>query len=89
MADMIGKNKSTILRLINSLETKGLVRRVVDFKDRRKNYLMVTKKGEKIIKQYEHIIKLIIEELQHGLNESELNTFYKVAVHFKIKAEKS
>jgi MarR family transcriptional regulator, transcriptional regulator for hemolysin len=47
MADMIGKNKSTILRLINSLETKGLVRRVVDFKDRRKNYLMVTKKGEK------------------------------------------
>ena len=88
MADSIGKDKSTILRLIDSLETKGLVRRVADTKDRRKNYLMVTKKGEEIIKQYERIIKVMIEELQQGLNESELNTFYKVAAHFKSNAEK-
>jgi MarR family transcriptional regulator for hemolysin len=88
MADMIGKDKSTILRLIDSLETKELVRRVVDTKDRRKNYLMVTKKGEEIIKQYEHILKEMIDELQQGLNESELNTFYKVAAHFKSKAER-
>ena len=88
MADSIGKDKSTILRLIDSLEAKGLVRRVADTKDRRKNYLMVTKKGEEIIKQYERIIKVMIEELQQGLNESELNTFYKVAAHFKSKAEK-
>lgn len=87
MADIMGKDKSTILRLIDSLETKELVRRAVDNKDRRKNYLMVTKKGEEIIKLYEHILKVMIEELQQGLNESELNTFYKVANHFKDRAE--
>jgi len=87
MADMIGKNKSTILRLTDPLETKGLVRRVTDTKDKRKNYLMVTKKGEEIIKQYENILKLIIEELQQGLTVSELNNFYKVAAHFKSRAE--
>jgi MarR family transcriptional regulator, transcriptional regulator for hemolysin len=87
MADMMGKDKSTILRLIDSLETKELVRRVVDTKDRRKNYLMVTKKGEEIIKLYEHVLKVMIEDLQQGLNESELNTFYKVAAHFKSRAE--
>jgi len=88
MADMMGKNKSTILRLIDSLEIKGLVRRVADTKDRRKKYLMVTKKGKEIIKQYECILKLIIEDLQQGLTESELSTFYKVAAHFKSRAEK-
>ena len=88
MADMVGKDKSTILRLIDTLEKKELVRRVVDSKDRRKNYLMVTKKGEEIIKQYKHILKVMIEEMQQGLNESELKTFYKVAAHFKSKAEK-
>jgi len=88
MANMMGKDKSTILRLIDLLEKKELVRRVVDTKDRRKNYLMVTKKGEVIIEQYEHILKVMIEELQQGLNESELNAFYKVAAHFKSKAEK-
>lgn len=87
MADMIGKNKSTILRLLDSLEAKGLVRRVADTKDRRKNYLMVTKKGKEIIKQYEYILKQIVEDLEQGLTASELNTFYKVAAHFKSRAE--
>ncbi len=87
MADLICKNKSTILRLIDSLETKELVRRVAGTKDRRKNYLMVTKKGEELIKQYENIFSAMFEELQQGLNESELNTFYKVAAHIKSRAE--
>jgi MarR family transcriptional regulator for hemolysin len=87
MADLIGKNKSTILRLIDSLETKELVRRVADTKDKRKNYLMVTKKGVELIKQYENIFSAMFEELQQGLNESELNTFYKVAAHIKNRAE--
>ena len=90
MADLIGKDKSTILRLIDSLESKELVRRVSDTKDRRKNYLMVTKKGEELIKQYENIFSAIFEELQQGLNESELNIFYKVApssMPYKISAK--
>ena len=87
MADLIGKDKSTILRLIDSLETKELVRRVAGKKDKRKNYLMVTKKGEELIKQYENIFSAIFEELQQGLNESELNTFYKVAAHIKSRDE--
>jgi len=88
MADIIGKDKSTILRLIDSLETKELVRRVADTKDRRRNYLMVTEKGEELIKQYGNIFSVMFEELHQGLDESELITFYKVAAHFKSKAEK-
>jgi MarR family transcriptional regulator for hemolysin len=88
MADMMGKDKSTILRLINSLEAKELVRRAIDTKDRRKNYLMVTKKGEGVIKQYMKIYSEFINEIQQGLTEAELKTFYKVVNHFKSKAEK-
>jgi MarR family transcriptional regulator for hemolysin len=88
MADMMGKDKSTILRLIDSLEAKELVRRVIVTKDRRKNYLMVTKKGEGVIKQYMEIYSKFINEIQQGLTESELKIFYKVVNHFKSKAEK-
>jgi MarR family transcriptional regulator, transcriptional regulator for hemolysin len=87
MADMMGKNKSTILRLIDSLEAKELVRRVIDPKDRRKNNLMVTKKGEGVIKQYMEIYLELITEIQQGLTDAELKTFYKVANHFKSKVE--
>lgn len=87
MADIMGKDKSAILRLIDSLEEKELVRRVVDTNDRRKNYLMVTKKGEREIKQDMKIVVELMEELQQGLSRSDLDTFYKVVNHIKSKAE--
>jgi MarR family transcriptional regulator for hemolysin len=89
MAEMLGKDKSTILRLIDSLEAKELVRRVAATKDRRKNYLMVTKKGEEVIKQYMIIYSELVNEIQQGLSETELKTFYKVANHFKSKTKKN
>jgi len=88
MAEIMGKDKSAILRLIDSLEEKELVRRVVDTNDRRKNFLMVTKKGEKVIEQGLKIEFELMEELRNGLSKSDLNTFYKVIDHIRSKAEK-
>jgi MarR family transcriptional regulator, transcriptional regulator for hemolysin len=88
MADIMGKDKSSIYRVIDSLEEKELVRRVVDKNDRRKNFLMVTKKGEAIIEQYLEIEFKLIEELKEGLSESDIDTFYNVVNHIKNKAEK-
>lgn len=86
MAETMGKDKSGILRFIDSLEEKELVRRVVDTNDRRKNYLMVTKKGEKTIKQYLEIEFKVMEELQQGLTSSEMDIFYKVVNQIKNNA---
>lgn len=88
LAYILGKNKSFILRLTDSLEEKGLVRRVVDTSDRRKNYLMVTKNGEKAIKKYQEIEFELMNELQQGLTESDINTFYKVVNHVRSNSEK-
>jgi DNA-binding MarR family transcriptional regulator len=82
----MGKDKSAILRLIDSLEEKELVRRVVDPKDRRKNYIMVTKTGDRLIEQYMKIVYEILEDLKEGLTKSELETFHKVINHIKNKA---
>ena len=86
MAEIMCKDKSAILRLIDTLEEKELVRRVVDLNDRRKNFLMVTKKGEKIIAQYLKIEKELTSEVKKGLTVEELATFYKVVSHIKEKA---
>ena len=88
MAEMMGKDKSAILRLIDSLEEKELVRRVVDIKDRRKNYLMVTKVGYRVKEQYMKIVYELLEEIQQGLTQSDIDTFHKVVNHIKSKVEK-
>jgi MarR family transcriptional regulator for hemolysin len=88
MAEMMGKDKSAILRLIDSLEEKELVRRVVDLKDRRKNYLMVTKLGYRVIDQYMKVVDDLIVNLQQGLTQSEIDVFHKVVNHLESKAKK-
>lgn len=86
MAEVMGKDKSAILRLIDSLEEKELVRRVADLKDRRKNYLMVTKLGQRVIDQYMKVYFDLMEELQEGLTFSEIDAFHKVINHIKDAA---
>ncbi len=88
MAEMMGKDKSAILRLIDSLEEKELVRRVVDIKDRRKNFLMVTKTGNRVLGQYMKVVHDLMKGLQEGLAASDFDTFHKVVRHIKDKAEK-
>jgi len=88
MAEIMGKDKSAIYRVIDSLEEKELVRRVVDKNDRRKNFLMVTKKGEAVIEQYLEIEYKLINELEEGLSETDIETFYRVVNNIKNKAEK-
>ncbi len=88
MAEAMGKDKSAILRVIDSLEEKKMVRRVADQNDRRKNCLMITKKGEAVLKQYMEMYMDLVKEVEEGLTKEEMDTFYKVANHMKSKAEK-
>jgi|ERR1035437_3868394 MarR family transcriptional regulator for hemolysin len=78
MANFFGKDKSSILRLIDTLEEKELIQRIIDSQDRRKKCLFVTDKGNEVIKQYLNIEFSLLDELQMGLTKSDMDNFYKV-----------
>lgn len=87
MAEKMGKDKSAILRMIDCLQTKELVRRVVNDQDRRKNQLELTEKGivtvKNIISMEDEISKTVFE----GLAEEDIATFYKVMAHIRQKSD--
>lgn len=87
VAEKMGKDKSAIVRMVDQLEKKELLRRVVDQNDRRKNLLFVTKKGERYIADFTTIDLKLNQELEAGLNEADLQAFYRTVAHFKLKAE--
>jgi MarR family transcriptional regulator, transcriptional regulator for hemolysin len=87
MAEKMGKDKSAILRMIDLLEKKELVRRVVDLNDRRKNYIMVTKKCERLIAEFRHVELELNCELLEGISDADMQTFYKVVEHIKAKSD--
>lgn len=87
LANMMGKDKSAILRLIDSLEEKKLVVRVVDSTDRRKNCLHVTDFGKEIIKQYIEMEGIISKEFTAGISDEDMDTFYRVIASIRTNAE--
>ena len=87
MAEKLGKDKSAILRMIDLLEKKELLRRAVDQNDRRKNQLLVTKKGERLIAEFRNVEFELNCELLEGLSDADMQTFYKVVNHITVKAD--
>jgi len=86
MAEKLGKDKSAILRMIDLLEKKELLRRAVDQNDRRKNQLLVTKKWERLIAEFRNVEFELNCELLEGLSDADMQTFYKVVNHITVKA---
>ena len=87
VAEKMGKDKSAVLRMVDQLEKKDLLRRVVDQNDRRKNLLFVTKKGERFITDFMEIELQLNKELQAGLAPDNLEGFYRTVNHLKQKSE--
>ena len=86
IADIVKKDKSAVLRQIDSLEKKNLVQRIVAPNDRRRNIIRITDEGLNLINEVNKKSNDIQSLLSDGLDASDLATFYKVLTHFRNKA---
>lgn len=73
-----GKNKSVVMRMIDSLEEKGLAKRTVNPEDRRENLLSITDKGAEVVTQYQAIEKRLSNDLLEGIPADEVASFFRV-----------
>ncbi len=82
-----GKNKSVAMRMIDSLEAKGLVKRTVNPDDRRENLLSTTERGKEVVALYLDIEKKLSEELLAGIAPEKLSVFAEVLAKISEKTE--
>lgn len=78
IALVTGKNKSVVMRMIDSLEKKGLCRRTVNPTDRRENFLNITPAGKKVVEQYQEIERRLSRDLVADIPADKLAAFYEV-----------
>jgi MarR family transcriptional regulator, transcriptional regulator for hemolysin len=81
-----GKDKSAVMRLVDSLDEKGLMQRVVNPSDRRENYLVITKQGKAVVKEHLDMERQISEDLLQGLSKKQIDVFYQVVNHINKNA---
>jgi DNA-binding MarR family transcriptional regulator len=68
------KDKTAVTRIINSLEEKNLVVRVLDQIDKRIKRIVLTKKGEKLFDDILPIIEKTRFHMNNDISEDELKT---------------
>jgi MarR family transcriptional regulator, organic hydroperoxide resistance regulator len=71
LAKNIGRSKSTVTELVNKLENLGYVEKATCRIDGRCTYVMLTKKGLAVQKDFEKISKKLITTAYKGFSEDE------------------
>lgn len=78
IADIMLKDKNSVVKLIDSLEDKKLVKRVNSPKDRRQNLIRVTGKASKMKDGMTIIALSAVEKITEGIDDDDIQTFISV-----------
>jgi DNA-binding MarR family transcriptional regulator len=78
LANHLQKDKSIILRQINSLIDRNYVERSPDKVDKRKKKLVLTKDGREVLTSTEEIARNVSSELLSGVNNEDVDVFLTV-----------
>ncbi|GAA4273124.1 MarR family transcriptional regulator [Aquimarina gracilis] len=85
LAFITHRDKTSMTRLVNTMESKNLVERKSDENDRRVNRIFLTEYGKEVIQKVQPIMYDLIPAVQESLNEEEIETL--ITALKKIKAK--
>ena len=78
IADIIQKDKKSVTKIIDSLEKKNLVRRVMDKKDRRINKIELTDEAVAMEKITTEVAINFMNDVIKGIDNKDLDNYVKV-----------
>jgi MarR family transcriptional regulator for hemolysin len=76
LAASLGLDGSSVVRVLDSLETAGLVERRAEAGDRRAKAILLTTEGRAVIRQVEQVAQEVRDEALHGLSDGEIQRAY-------------
>lgn len=88
MADKMQKDKNSVTKLVDALETKGLVVRKKNMDDRRSNLLVLTRKAEEMKESAKEKGISVLDRMLEGISEDELKAFLSTLSKLNANMEK-
>ena len=85
IATILGKDKTTICRTLNALETKGFIKK--SQKDKRTNLIEITPEGENILDKCSISLKDFRKNLSSKLKDEDMNTLIKLLEKVALSVE--
>ena len=78
LAFITNRSKTSLTRLLHTMEKKGLVLRTISKNDKRANNVFLTEQGKRIFETSMPILKIIIDDLESGISKKDIETTKKV-----------
>lgn len=77
LSELILQDKSAMVRIVDYLVERGMVKRIQNPDDRREYYITLTAKAEKLMPEIRNAFKELDESALNNLPESQLNHLYE------------
>lgn len=87
IADLIQKDKNSVTKIIDSLEKKNLVKRIVDKNDRRINQIELTEEAIALEKITTKVAVDFMNDAVKGIDSQDLDSFVNVMRQLKNNLE--
>lgn len=78
LAEMLGKDKSSLVAIIDTLSIKGFVYREVNPADRREHFLKVTEKAKKAVPEIVEAFETMNNHITEDISEEDLQVYNNV-----------
>ena len=84
LADHFNRKGATITSMLQGLEKKGYIKRVIPKDNERQKKIYLLKKGTDLVEEFNEIFTEVEHSITQGLTEKESETFMKLLI--KVKA---
>lgn len=83
LADHFGRKGATITSMLQGLEKKGYIKRVIPKENERQKNIYLLKKGTDLVEEFKDIFLGVEKSITQGLTEAESETFMKLLIKVK------
>nr|WP_245625210.1 MarR family transcriptional regulator [Paenibacillus stellifer] len=83
LADHFGRKGATITSMLQGLEKKGYIKRVIPKENERQKNIYLLKKGTDLVEEFKDIFLGVEKSITQGLTEAESKTFMKLLIKVK------
>ena len=75
LSELVGLANTTLTSMLDRMEQAGLIRRMPDVHDRRKNLIVLTDKAQRLRGKYEQVSQYMNDIFYKGFTETEITEF--------------
>ncbi|MBY9078792.1 MarR family transcriptional regulator [Paenibacillus sp. HN-1] len=83
LAEHFGRKGATITSMLQGLEKKGYIKRVIPKDNERQKKIYLLKKGTDLVEEFNEIFMEVEKSITQGLTEAESETFMKLLIKVK------